>query len=355
MAKLKAGIIGAAGYTGAELIRLLDGHPELELRFVAARENAGQKLGQVVPSVLGIPELEDLPLESFDEADAARVARQIDVAFTALPHAASAKLGGALYDAGVQVVDLSADFRLKSQAAYESWYGPHPRPDLLPTAVYGQPELHKKELEGARLIAAPGCYPTSAILPLAPLFRNGLIEHSPIIADGKSGVSGGGRKPNPRFHFPETAEGVRPYGVAGQHRHTGEMEQELGLAASSEELRVLFTPQLVPMTRGILMTCYVKPRPGVGLKECRQAALDTYTSSSLVHVMAEGQLPDTLMVRGSGRAFLAYALDPRTGLLLTIAAIDNLSRGASAQAVQALNISRGLPEGLGIPRISLFP
>lgn len=354
MARLKVGIIGAAGYTGAELVRLIDLHPELDLRFVAARENAGQALGQVLPSVLGIQGLADLPLETFDEADAKRVAGLIDVAFTALPHAASAKLGGALFDAGVQVIDLSADFRLRSQAAYELWYGPHPRPDLLEKAIYGQPELHRNELVGARLIAAPGCYPTSAILPLAPLLKNNLIEHSLLIADGKSGVSGGGRKASPRFHFPETAEGLRPYAVAGQHRHTGEMEQELGLAAGSDQLRVLFTPQLVPMTRGILMTCYVKPRSGVSLKECRQAALDAY-SGDLVHVMDEGQLPDTLFVRGSGRAFVAYALDPRTGLLLAMCVIDNLSRGASAQALQALNVSRGFPDGFGVPRISLFP
>lgn len=354
MATLKVGIIGAAGYTGAELVRLIDLHPELELRFVAARENAGQELGQVLPSVLGIPGLGDLPLETFDETDAKRVAGLIDVAFTALPHAASAKLGGALFDAGVQVVDLSADFRLRSQPAYEFWYGPHPRPELLAKAVYGQPELHREALEGARLIAAPGCYPTSAILPLAPLLKHGLIEHSLLIADGKSGVSGGGRKAGPRFHFPETAEGLRPYAVAGQHRHTGEMEQELGLAAGTDALRVLFTPQLVPMTRGILMTCYVKPRAGLTVKECREAAQSTL-SSDLVHIMEEGQLPDTLFVRGSGRAFISYAIDPRTGLLLAMCAIDNLSRGASAQAIQAFNVSRGFPDGFGVPRISLFP
>lgn len=354
MAKLRVGIIGAAGYTGAELVRLIDAHPELELRFVAARENAGQKLGQVLPSVLGLDGLGDLPLETFEESDAKRISGFIDVAFTALPHAASAKLGGALYDAGVQVIDLSADFRLRSQAAYESWYGPHPRAELLEKAVYGQPELHRKALEGARLIAAPGCYPTSAILPLAPLFKHKLLEHSPIIADGKSGVSGGGRKASPRFHFPETAEGLRPYAVGGQHRHTGEMEQELGLAAGSDALRVLFTPQLVPMTRGILMTCYVQPRPNVSVKQCREAALEIY-SGDLVHVMDEGQLPDTLFVRGSGRAFIAYSLDPRTGLLLAMCVIDNLSRGASAQALQALNVSRGFPDGFGVPRISVFP
>jgi len=353
MSKLRVGIVGAAGYTGAELVRLIDAHPALELKFVAARENAGQRLGQVLPSTEGAAGLGELVLEAFDESQAAEVASRVDVTFTALPHAASARLGGALLDRGVQVVDLSADFRLREQATYEKWYGEHPRPDLLPRAVYGLPELYRAELEGASLIAAPGCYPTSAILPLAPLFRAGLLEtDQPIIVDGKSGVSGAGKKPGPKFHFPEAAEGLRPYNVGGGHRHTPEMEQELSLAASSAQ-KVLFTPQLVPMIRGILTTTYVRPKAGVTDQQCREAARELY-GSGLVTVL-DDTLPDTLHVRGSGRAQLAYALDARTGLLLTMSAIDNLSRGASAQALQAFNVSRGFEEATGIPRIAMSP
>jgi N-acetyl-gamma-glutamyl-phosphate reductase len=353
MAKLRVGIVGAAGYTGAELVRLIDLHPELELRVVLGKENAGQRLGQVLPSTEGIRGVGDLLVASFDEAHAAQVASEIDVAFTALPHAASARLGGALYDAGVQVVDLSADFRLKSQAVYEQWYGPHPRPDLLERAVYGQPEIHKSELQGARLIAAPGCYPTSAILPLTPLLKAGLVEPQPLIIDGKSGVSGGGRKPSPKFHFPEVSEGLRPYAVGGTHRHTPEMEQELG-AAAGRELHVLFTPQLVPMVRGILTTAYAVGKGQVTTDQCREAALAFY-DSPLVTVLPSGSLPDTLHVRGTGRAHIAYAYDARTGLVLAMCAIDNLARGASAQALQALNVARDFPADLGLPRIAAFP
>jgi N-acetyl-gamma-glutamyl-phosphate reductase len=354
MTPLRTAIIGAAGYTGAELIRLIDAHPHLELRFVAARENAGQRLGKVLPSTEGVPGVGDLVLEGFEEADAARLAGQIDVAFTALPHAASARLGGALLDAGVQVVDLSADFRLRDVRVYEEWYGAHPRPDLLPQAVYGLPELYRAELGGARLIAGPGCYPTSAILALTPLLRAGLVDSSgPLIVDSKSGVSGAGRKPAASTHLPEAAEGMRPYKVAGTHRHTPEIEQELSRAAD-HPIRVLFTPQLAPMIRGILTIAYARAKPGTTVERCVEAARDLL-GGALVSVLPPGSLPDTLHVRGSGRAQVGYALDQRTGLVLAMAAIDNLARGASSQAIHALNVSRGWPETLGVPRIAMFP
>lgn len=354
MKRLNAAIIGAAGYTGAELIRLIDAHPQLELTLLAARENAGQTLGTVLPSTSGVSGLGDRELVTFDEGDASSVAKNVDVAFTALPHAASARLGGALLDAGVQVVDLSADFRLRELATYEAWYGPHPRPDLIKKAVYGLPELYRKELEGAQLIAGPGCYPTSALLPLVPLLQAGLVDLSgPIIVDSKTGVSGGGRKVGPALHFPEAAEGMRPYKVTGSHRHTPEIEQELSVAAKTP-LKVLFTPQLAPMTRGILTTAYVRAKDGVTTRECTQAAAELL-SSELISVMPEGQLVDTLHVRGSGRAQIAYSVDTRTGLILSMCAIDNLARGASSQAIHAFNVSRGLPEAAGIPRLAQFP
>ncbi len=355
MTTLRTGIIGAGGYTGAELVRIIDSHPLLDLVYVAARENAGRKLGEVIPSTEGITGLGDMVLEAFDEERVSEVASNLDVAFCALPHAASARIGGALLDAGVQVVDLSADFRLTEVQTYERWYGRHPRPDLIAQAVYGCPELHRNALAEARLIAGPGCYPTSAILPLAPLFRAELVElTAPVIVDGKSGVSGAGRKPSPVTHLPEAAEGMRPYKVTGGHRHTPEIEQELSRVAGSE-LRVIFTPQLAPMTRGILTTAYVQAKPGVTTKTCRLAALEAYEACSLVSVLPEGRLPDTLWVKGSARAHVGYSFDERTGLILAMAAIDNLARGASAQAVQALNVARGWADDLGLQRIAQFP
>ncbi len=354
MTRLRVGIIGAGGYTGAELVRLIDAHPHLELTYVAAREKAGKTLAEVIPSTEGISGVGDMVLEALEPEGAAALSKRIDIAFTALPHAASARLGGALLDQGTQVVDLSADFRLHDVATYQAWYGEHPRPDLLPQAVYGCPELHREELAGARLIAGPGCYPTSAVLPLAPLLKAGLVDaSSPIIVDGKSGVSGGGRSPGAAYHYPETAEGVRPYKVAGTHRHTPEMEQELSRAAKSD-VRVTFTPQLTPMIRGILSTTYAKARPGVTADQCRAAAREVY-AQGLVSVLPEGRLPDTLWVRGTARAHVAYAVDDRTGLVLAMGAIDNLSRGASAQAMQALNVARGWPDDTGLPRIAQFP
>lgn len=354
MTRLRVGIIGAAGYTGSELVRFVDAHPHLELVYVAARENAGKTLAEVLPNTEGVAGLGDLTLESVEVEDAAQLAGRIDVAFTALPHAASARLGGALLDAGVQVVDLSADFRLRDVRTYEAWYGEHPRPDCLPQAVYGCPELHRAELPGARLIAGPGCYPTSAVLPLAPLLSAGLISaDQPLIVDGKSGVSGAGRKPAPAYHLPEAAEGLRPYKVAGTHRHTPEIEQELSRAAGAE-VKVTFTPQLAPMIRGILTTTYARIQPGVTADQCRAAAREMY-AQGLVTVLPEGRLPDTLWVRGSARAHVAYAVDERTGIVIAMGAIDNLARGASAQAIQALNVARGWPDDAGLPHIAQFP
>lgn len=351
--RLRVGIIGAAGYTGAELVRILHRHPRLRLTYVAARERAGQKLEQALPSTAGVPGLGELVLEPFDPANAAELASRCDVVFTALPHAASARAGKALFDAGILVVDLSADYRLRDPGVYEAWYGPHPAKELCAKAVYGLPELHREELRGARLIAAPGCYPTSAVLALSPLLRAGLVESQGIVIDAKSGVSGAGRTPSPSTHLPETAEGLRPYKVAGTHRHTPEIEQELSLA-SGAEVKVVFTPHLVPMSRGILMTAYARAKAGLTAAACREAARELYREG-LVTVLDGDRLPDTLFVRGSARAQLAYALDERTGFVLAMCAIDNLARGSSAQAVQALNVSLGWPDAEGLPEVAIFP
>jgi len=351
---LRVGIIGAGGYTGAELVRLVHAHPELQLELVAAREKAGKRLGEVLPSVLGVSTLENRLLESFDPEQASELAKRLDVVFLALPHGASARAGKALFDAGLQVVDLSADFRLKNADVYRQTYAEHPAPDLLSTAVYGQPELHRDELPGAKLIAAPGCHVTTALLPLAPLLKEKLIDPSSIVIDSKTGVSGGGRSPAPAYHFPEASEGTRPYAAGGRHRHIPEIEQELSRVAGSE-VRVSFTPSLVPMTRGILCSAYVRALPGVNDDACREAASRLYANCPLVSVLPAGVLPDTLWVRGSARAMVNYAFDARTGTLSAFGVTDNLTRGASAQAVQALNLSRGWKETLGLPELALFP
>jgi len=350
---LSVGIVGASGYTGAELVRLVALHPRLELAYVGAREKAGQTLAEVLPSTTGVAGLGDRVLDAFDPARASELRGRLDVAFTALPHAASAKAGKALLDAGIRVVDLSADFRLRDVETYATWYGPHPAAELLEVAVYGLPELHRAELRGARLIAAPGCYPTSSILPLAPLLEAGLVEPDGIVIDSTSGVSGAGRSPGPTTHFSETAEGLRPYKVAGTHRHIPEIEQELSRVAG-RTLRVAFTPHLAPHIRGISTTAYARAKAGTSADDCRRAATERYREG-LVSVLPAGRVPDTLWVRGSARAHVAYALDERVGTVIAMCAIDNLAKGASAQAIQALNVAMGWPDGLGLPEVGMFP
>ncbi|MBX3184089.1 MAG: N-acetyl-gamma-glutamyl-phosphate reductase [Polyangiaceae bacterium] len=351
---MRAGIIGAGGYTGAELVRLIGAHPKLELRWVAGHESAGRRLSEVLPGTLGVQGVGSLTLERYSAERAAELASALDVVFCCLPHGKSAAVVASLYQAGLTVVDLSADFRTQSQAAYEAWYGPHPAPELLPEAVYGLPERYRRELAGARLIAAPGCYPTSAILPLAPLFAAGLVDVSaPVVIDAKSGVSGAGRSPSASTHYPEAAEGLRAYKVAGAHRHTGEIEQQLERAAGAP-VSVLFTPHLVPMSRGILSSSYVKLTSGASLADCREAARAAYPEGGLVTLLEES-LPDTLWVRGTARAHISYQRDERTGLLLALCAIDNLTRGASGQALQALNVAFGWDEALGLPVLGQFP
>ncbi len=350
---MRVAIVGAAGYTGAELVRLIHTHPKLELTWVGAKERAGQRLSDAVPSTAGIAGTGDLVLSEFDPAKAADLADQADAVFCALPHAASAAAVAAIFDTGTRVIDLSADFRFRDVAVYTEWYGEHPRPELLEKAVYGLPELHRAELPDAKIIASPGCYPTSAILPLAPLLAGDLIEPRGIIVDSKSGVSGAGRKPSPSTHYAEAAEGVRAYKVAGQHRHGPEIEQELSLVGKTA-LSIVFTPHLVPMTRGILTTAYAAPIEGLTAERCREAARKLYAGAP-VTVLDAGRSPDTLWVRGSARAHVSYEIDDRAGRVIAICAIDNLSRGASAQAIQALNVGMGWPDALGLPEVGMFP
>ena len=345
---IRAIVVGGTGYTGAELVRLVLGHPSLELVSIVGNTTAGQAVADVLPSLRGIV---DAVVQPFDP-DA--IAAQADVAFCALPHAASAEAVSALRQRGQKVFDLSADFRFEDLAVYEAWYGKHPVPERLSEAVYGLVELHREELRTADLIAVPGCYPTASTLALAPLVKNGLIRLDGIVVDAKSGVSGAGRGVSSATHFAETAEGVRAY-KAGAHRHGPEIEQELSRLAG-EPLKIAFVPHLIPMTRGILATCYAQPADSsLTAAACVEAARTLYAGSPSVHVLDEGEHPDTLWVRGSNRVHLGYAQDRNGQTIIAMSAIDNLVKGASGQAIQCLNVRFGLDEGAGLQAPAQWP
>jgi len=346
--ELRVAVVGATGYTGVELVRLLLGHDRARVSFLGGHGKAGMPVASALPSLAGLVEGE------IEAADPEAIAARADVAFCALPHGASAPLVKALRGRGVVVLDLSADFRLADLEAHRAWYGEHHAPELVGTAVYGLCELHKEELRSADLVAVPGCYPTASTLAIAPLLREGLVAADGIIVDAKSGVSGAGRSPSASTHLPETAEGIRAYKIAGLHRHTPEIEQELSRVAG-RAVRVTFTPHLVPMTRGILATAYGAAREGTTAEACTEAARALYAGSPSVHVLEPGSCPDTLWVRGSNRVHLSYTLDARTGRIIAQAAIDNLVKGAAGQAVQCMNLRFGLPEAEGLRSPAVFP
>jgi N-acetyl-gamma-glutamyl-phosphate reductase len=357
MARIPVAIVGASGYTGAELVRLLLGHPAVEVVQVLARRAAGQRLGEVFPHLAGRL---DLTIEPFD---AAALAARAQLAFVALPHGEAAPVVAELVGRGVVTLDLSADFRLRDAVAWRAWYGStehpeHPAPALLRDAVYGLPERYRVRLRGARLVAVPGCYPTAAILGLAPLLERQLIEPTGIVVDAKSGASGAGRGPSLATHLPEAAEGLRAYQVGGRHRHTPEIEQELGQAAGAA-LCVLFTPHLVPMSRGILSCAYAAPidpeAAAADPDRFRAALAEAYAGEPFVDVLPAGRLPDTAHVRGANRIQLAAVYDPRARRVLVLAALDNLVKGAAGQAVQCMNLALALPETAGLEQVALFP
>jgi len=337
-------IVGASGYTGAELFRLLHAHPQVEIAGVYGKSSAGKRLADVYPQLHGISEL------VLEAADADAIAARAEIVFSALPHGESAQLCETLVARGRRVLDLSADFRLRDLAAHRAWYGDHHAPEMVGRAVYGLPELHRRELREATLVAVPGCYPTAAILAALPLVEAGLIGQ-PLVVDAKSGVSGAGRSPSLSTHFPEAAEGIRPYKIAGAHRHTPEIEQELARVAGAP-VRITFTPHLVPMSRGILACVYGAARGDSGFHEC---LVERWRGEPFVTVLPLGTLPDTSFVRGSNRAHVAVAHDARAGVLVAMSAIDNLVKGASGQAVQCLNLMMGWPETTGLTAVAPFP
>ena len=342
---MKVAVIGATGYTGLELVRILTRHPEVEIALITSETYQGQTFSQVFPAFREILDLELLPLDTGEVADKA------EIAFLCLPHGSSMAAAPELLDMGVRVIDLSGDFRFKDPRVYEEWYGlKHTAPHLLEEAVFGLPELFRESIARARLLANPGCYVTSVILALAPLLTRGWIEPTPIYADCKSGVTGGGRKPNQRFHFPECNESFTAYSVA-KHRHQPEMEEALA-TFSGIKPGILFSPHLVPMNRGILSTVYTRIKReklgGFSVEMAHSLFQDFYTPHPFVRVLPPGEMPNTHHVRGSNFCDIGLVWEERTGTLVVISAIDNLVKGASGQAVQNMNIMAGFPETAGL-------
>ena len=348
--RVRVAVVGASGYTGAELLRLLITHPHVEITALCARDKLTPRASTVLPSLAGVLEM---PIEPFD-ADA--VARKADVAFCGLPHGASIECVRALRERGVTVLDLSADFRLRDPNVYAEWYGAtHAAPSLLEEAVYGLPELNREALRGAKLVAVPGCYPTASSLPMLPLLAKGLVGGDDLVVHALSGVSGAGRTPSATTHFSECAEGVRNYKIAGTHRHTPEIEQTLSMVAG-RTVTITFSPTLVPMTRGILSTVYAHPTSeAVTVDEMVRAAREYFEGSPSVVVLDAGTLPDTLWVRGSNKAHVAYFFDRRAKRVVAQGAIDNLVKGASGQAVQCMNLACGFDEAAGLRAPAMFP
>lgn len=345
---LNVAIVGASGYTGLELIRILHCHPEVAVTCLTSEQSAGKKISDVFPSLRGRC---DLLLENLEPV---RVADKADIIFTALPHKAAMEVVPTFLKLGKKVIDLSADYRLSDPAVYGQWYEPHLNPDNLKKAVYGLPEIRRAKIRGAKLVANPGCYPTSIILGLMPLLKKGLISPQSIIADSASGVTGAGRSAKVDSLYCEVNEGYKAYGVGGVHRHTPEIEQELSLLAD-KPLKITFTPHLVPMDRGILSTIYAEPLNGLTTPELVKLYEDFYAGEPFVRVLPQGSLPSTAFVRGSNFCDIAPLVDQRTGRVIVVSAIDNLVKGASGQAVQNMNIVCGFPETTGLDGLALFP
>jgi N-acetyl-gamma-glutamyl-phosphate reductase, common form len=342
----RAGVVGASGYTGAELLRLLAGHPEIDAVHVTADSNAGLTVGELFPSLA--PAYGAMRLGKLDPADLAG----LDVVFLALPHGESQRVAAAVVSEVSHVVDIGADFRLPAEA-YEQWYGAtHTAPQLLGAFSYGLVELYRPQLAAAKHVANPGCYPTAVSLALAPLLAAGLVEPVGIVADAVSGVSGAGRALKPASLFSEANEDVSAYSLL-THRHTAEMEQALAHVCGGP-VSVLFTPHLVPMTRGILATCYARPSgSGLSTTELLELYRDSYADEPFLHVVDEP--PHTKATTGSNSVHVTVRFDDRTNTVVAIAAEDNLVKGASGQAIQNANLLLGLPETLGLPAAGMYP
>jgi N-acetyl-gamma-glutamyl-phosphate reductase len=349
--KARIGVLGASGYTGSELVRLLLRHPRAEIALVTAERRAGQEMRAVFPqfSPFALP-----PLVAVDGVD--WVGASLDLVFCALPHGTTQKVIKAIMGQvpATKIVDLSADFRIADAAAYARWYGhEHYAPELQGQAVYGLVEVYRREIRHAHLVASPGCYTTCAQLPLVPLLKAKAIELDEIVIDAKSGMTGAGRAVKEEMLFSEVSEGFHAYGV-GHHRHMAELDQEFSKAAGREVV-VTFTPHLVPMNRGILSTIYVRGRRGRSPEDLHAILANAYAKEPFVHVLPFGETPQTRHVRGSNLTFIGVARDRIPGRAIIVAVLDNLVKGASGQAVQSMNLMLGYAETLGLEQVALFP
>lgn len=335
--KVRVGIVGATGYTALELIRILLRHPHVEISKVTSRDDSGPHLSEVHPSLRDRLDLrfETLDVESFCDG--------LECAFCCLPHAASAEVVGRLLACGIKVIDFSADYRLNDVATFEQWYGvQHPDPDRVGSVAYGIPELFRDQIRSSDLVANPGCFPSSAILPLAPLFQQGVLFESPLIVDSKTGISGAGRKANLKFHYPECNESTVAYGV-GTHRHMPEIDQILNRFCGAGT-NTLFTPHLTPMDRGILSTIYVQTISGEDEASVFERLDKFYADEPFVRI--SNQIPSTKDV--SGTNFCDISVNSCRGMIILVSAIDNLIKGASGAAVQNLNVMYGFDESIGL-------
>ncbi|MBI5235294.1 MAG: N-acetyl-gamma-glutamyl-phosphate reductase [Deltaproteobacteria bacterium] len=337
---IKVAILGASGYTGIELLRLLAPHPSVKVGFASSRQYAQRPVSEVFPAFSGFYD----GLVFRDPEEFKRI--KVDVAFCALPHGASHEVVGPLLTTGVIAIDLSADFRLKDEKVYKRWYGDHKAGDLLRKAVYGLPELYRDQIRKARLIANPGCYPTSAILALAPALKRGIIDPGSIIVDSKSGVSGAGRSSSPDFSFAEVNQGFKAYKV-GCHRHTPEIEQEMS-AIAGKKTTITFTPHLLPVSRGILTTAYAGLKKAVTTDDLRALYAAFYEKEPFVRVLPTGAFPDISQVRCANFCDIGVHVDEAAKRLIVVSVIDNLVKGASGQAIQNMNIALGLEETTGL-------
>ena len=345
---IRAGIIGATGYAGAELVRILTGHKDVEIKWYGSRSYIDKKYAQVYQNMFQI--VEDSCLDDNME----ELSKAVDVIFTATPQGLCASLVNEEILSRTKIVDLSADFRIKDVAVYEEWYKiKHPSPQLIPEAVYGLCEINREAVKKARLVANPGCYPTCTTLSIYPLLKEGLIDPDTIIVDAKSGTSGAGRGAKVDNLFCEVNENIKAYGVA-THRHTPEIEEQLGYAAG-RPVRINFTPHLVPMNRGILITAYASLTREASYEEVKAAYDKYYTSEKFVRVLDKGLCPQTRWVEGSNYVDVNFQIDPRTKRVIMMGAMDNLVKGAAGQAVQTMNLMFGLPEQEGLKLVPLFP
>lgn len=344
--QFQIGVLGASGYTGSEIVRLVANHPHFKITLMTADRKAGQPIGSVFPHLA----TQDLPdMVAVKDADFSNV----DAVFCCLPHGTTQEIIKGL-PINLKVVDLSADFRLRDIGEYKEWYGqPHQAPDLQKEAVYGLTEISRKEIQGARLVANPGCYPTSIQLPLIPLIKAGLIEVRNIIIDAKSGVSGAGRGAKEANLYTEVAEGIHSYGIT-RHRHVPEIEQGLS-DASNSKVTVSFTPHLMPMSRGMQSTIYVEMAPGVSTEDLYQLLKSFYEDEEFIILLKKNEVPHTRHVRGSNYCLLNVFPDRIPGRAIIVSVIDNLVKGASGQALQNLNLMMGIPENTGLLYMPLFP